>query len=429
MRIIRDADTAKSFLLERRAAGFDEGTAAIVREVVERVRKGGDRALLDITREIDGVELDALEVSEEELARCSSAVPGELLSALQLAAENVRSFHVKQKSRLGLEFIDKGLGFVARPLERAGVYVPGGKASYPSTVLMTAIPARVAGVGEVIVATPPGPDGKVSAATLVAAGIAGVDRVFKVGGAQAVAAMAYGTETVPRVDKICGPGNVFVTLAKRQVYGDVAVDGLHGPTETVIVADDSASPVFCAADLLAQAEHDEMASAVMITTSARLAEAVNTEIEQQLVGLERQAIARQSLDRNGVIVVVPGVDEAFELVNACAPEHLCLSIRDARSYLDRVRHAGGIFIESPEALGDYAAGPSHVMPTGGTARFSSPLSVLDFLRVSILVDLDRQALRDLGPASAAIARAEGLTAHALSVERRLEDCRQPEGGE
>jgi histidinol dehydrogenase len=429
MRIIRDADTAKSFLLERRAAGFDEGTASIVREVVERVRKGGDRALLDITREIDGVELDALEVSEEELARCSSAVPGELLSALQLAAENVRSFHVKQKSRLGLEFIDKGLGFVARPLERAGVYVPGGKASYPSTVLMTAIPARVAGVGEVIVATPPGPDGKVSAATLVAAGIAGVDRVFKVGGAQAVAAMAYGTETVPRVDKICGPGNVFVTLAKRQVYGDVAVDGLHGPTETVIVADDSASPVFCAADLLAQAEHDEMASAVMITTSARLAEAVNTEIEQQLVGLERQAIARQSLDRNGVIVVVPGVDEAFELVNACAPEHLCLSIRDARSYLDRVRHAGGIFIESPEALGDYAAGPSHVMPTGGTARFSSPLSVLDFLRVSILVDLDRQALRDLGPASAAIARAEGLTAHALSVERRLEDCRQPEGGE
>jgi histidinol dehydrogenase len=429
MRIIRDADTAKSFLLERRAAGFDEGTASIVREVVERVRKGGDRALLDITREIDGVELDALEVSEEELARCSSAVPGELLSALQLAAENVRSFHVKQKSRLGLEFIDKGLGFVARPLERAGVYVPGGKASYPSTVLMTAIPARVAGVGEVIVATPPGPDGKVSAATLVAAGIAGVDRVFKVGGAQAVAAMAYGTETVPRVDKICGPGNVFVTLAKRQVYGDVAVDGLHGPTETVIVADDSASPVFCAADLLAQAEHDEMASAVMITTSARLAEAVNTEIEQQLVGLERQAIARQSLDRNGVIVVVPGVDEAFELVNACAPEHLCLSIRDARSYLDRVRHAGGIFIESPEALGDYAAGPSHVMPTGGTARFSSPLSVLDFLRVSILVDLDRQALRDLGPASAAIARAEGLTAHALSVERRLEDRRQPEGGE
>jgi histidinol dehydrogenase len=429
MRIIRDAETARSFLLERRAAGFDEDTASIVRAIVERVRRGGDRALLDITREIDGAELDALEVSEEEFARCSDSVPGGLLSALHLAAENVRSFHVKQKSRLGLEFIEDGLGFLARPLERAGVYVPGGKASYPSTVLMTVIPARVAGVGEVIMATPPGLDGKVAAATLVAARMAGVDRVFKVGGAQAVAAMAYGTETVPRVDKICGPGNVFVTLAKKQVYGDVALDGLHGPTETVIVADDSASPVFCAADLLAQAEHDEMASAVMITTSAGLAEAVNQEIEQQVAGLERQAVARQSIDRNGVIVVVPGVDEAFDLVNAWAPEHLCLSIRDARSCLDRVHHAGGIFIETPEALGDYAAGPSHVMPTGGTARFSSPLSVLDFLKVSILVDLDREALRDLGPASAAIARAEGLTAHALSVERRLEALRKPEGGE
>ena len=222
---------------------------------------------------------------------------------------------------------------------------------------------------------------------------------------------------------------MFVTLVKKQVYGDVALDGLHGPTETLIVADESASPVFCAADLLAQAEHDQMASAVMITTSPGLAEAVDAEIEQQLAGLERQAIARQSLERNGAIVVVPGVDEAFELVNACAPEHLCLAMTDARSYLDRVRHAGGIFIESPEALGDYAAGPSHVMPTGGTARFSSPLSVLDFLRVSILVDLGREALRDLGPASAAIARAEGLTAHALSVERRLEELAKPEAGE
>jgi histidinol dehydrogenase len=246
-----------------------------------------------------------------------------------------------------------------------------------------------------------------------------VDRIFKVGGAQAVAAMAYGTESVPRVDKICGPGNIFVTLAKKQLYGTVAIDGLYGPTETVILADDSANPVFCAADLLAQAEHDEMASAVLITMSPRLADEVSEEVERQLADLERQAIARQSLENNGAIVVVAGIDEAIELVNLRAPEHLCLAMKDARSYLDRIRHAGGIFIESPEALGDYTAGPSHVMPTGGTARFSSPLSVLDFLKVSILVDLDDEALKALGPASASIARAEGLTAHALSVERRL----------
>jgi histidinol dehydrogenase len=293
---------------------------------------------------------------------------------------------------------------------------------------MTAIPARVAGVDEVVVATPPAPDGTVPASTLVAADIAKVDRIFKVGGAQAVAAMAYGTESVPRVDKICGPGNVFVTLAKRQVYGIVGIDGLHGPTETVILADDSASPVLCAADLLAQAEHDEMASAILITTSPRLAGEVDEEVERQLAQLERQAIARQSLERNGAIVVVDNIDEAIELVNLYAPEHLCLAMRDARSYLDRIRHAGGIFIESPEALGDYTAGPSHVMPTGRTARFGSPLSVLDFLKVSILVDMDDEALKALGPAAATIARAEGLTAHALSVEIRLEDLERGKPG-
>jgi histidinol dehydrogenase len=230
------------------------------------------------------------------------------------------------------------------------------------------------------------------------------------------------------VDKICGPGNVFVTLAKKQVYGIVGIDGLHGPTETVILADDSASPVLCAADLLAQAEHDEMASAILITTSPRMAGEVNEEVERQLAQLERQAIARQSLERNGVIVVVDNIDEAIELVNLYAPEHLCLAMRDARSYLDRIRHAGGIFIESPEALGDYTAGPSHVMPTGRTARFGSPLSVLDFLKVSILVDLDDEALKALGPAAATIARAEGLTAHALSVEKRLEELKRGEAG-
>ena len=428
MRIIRDLEAAKSLLLERAQVELAGEAYETVQQILGEVRARGDSALFDYTREIDGVELARLEVTREEIAQSRNVAGKELVSALELAAERVRSFHVAQKRSLGLEFVEGGLGFLVRPLERVGIYVPGGKASYPSTVLMTAIPAGVAGVDEVVVTTPPAPDGTVPASTLVAADIAKVDRIFKVGGAQAVAAMAYGTESVPRVDKICGPGNVFVTLAKKQVYGIVGIDGLHGPTETVILADDSASPVLCAADLLAQAEHDEMASAILITTSPRMAGEVNEEVERQLAQLERQAIARQSLERNGVIVVVDNIDEAIELVNLYAPEHLCLAMRDARSYLDRIRHAGGIFIESPEALGDYTAGPSHVMPTGRTARFGSPLSVLDFLKVSILVDLDDEALKALGPAAATIARAEGLTAHALSVERRLEDLERGKPG-
>ena len=428
MRIIRDLEAAKSLLLERAQVELAGEAYETVQQILGEVRARGDSALFDYTREIDGVELARLEVTREEITQSRNVASKELVSALELAAERVRSFHVAQKRSLGLEFVEGGLGFLVRPLERVGIYVPGGKASYPSTVLMTAIPAGVAGVDEVVVTTPPAPDGTVPASTLVAADIAKVDRIFKVGGAQAVAAMAYGTESVPRVDKICGPGNVFVTLAKKQVYGIVGIDGLHGPTETVILADDSASPVLCAADLLAQAEHDEMASAILITTSPRMAGEVNEEVERQLAQLERQAIARQSLERNGVIVVVDNIDEAIELVNLYAPEHLCLAMRDARSYLDRIRHAGGIFIESPEALGDYTAGPSHVMPTGRTARFGSPLSVLDFLKVSILVDLDDEALKALGPAAATIARAEGLTAHALSVERRLEDLERGKPG-
>jgi len=293
---------------------------------------------------------------------------------------------------------------------------------------MTVIPAKVAGVPEVIIATPPAPDGTVPAPTLVAADIAKVSRVFKVGGAQAIAALAYGTKSIPKVDKICGPGNIFVTLAKKQVYGTVAIDGLYGPTETVIIADDSANPVFCAADLLAQAEHDEMASAILITTSSRLADEVSEEVKRQLAKLERRIIAKQSLEQNGAIVIVTNMDEAIQLVNLYAPEHLCLMIKDARSYLNRIRHAGGIFIGAPEAIGDYTAGPSHVMPTGRTARFSSPLSVLDFLKVSILIDLSDKDLRLLGPASATIARAEGLIAHAVSIETRLEQLGKGETG-
>jgi len=343
-----------------------------------------------------------------------------LVSALRLAAERVQAFHLTQKEKLGLGFVKDGLGFIVSPLERVGVYIPGGRAYYPSTVLMTVIPAKVAGVNEVVITTPPAPDGTVPAPTLVAADIAKVSHVFKAGGAQAIAALAYGTKSIPKVDKICGPGNIFVTLAKKQVYGTVAIDGLHGPTETIIIADDSANPVFCAADLLAQAEHDEMASAILITTSTRLAEEVSEEVKRQLTKLGRRAIAWQALEQNGGIVIVTNIDEAIQLVNLFAPEHLCLMIKDARSYVERIHNAGGIFIGVPEAIGDYIAGPSHVMPTGRTARFSSPLSVLDFLKLSILMDMDDKALKLLGPSSAAIARAEGLTAHALSVEKRLE---------
>jgi len=445
MKIIRDLEAAKSLLLGHSTVEFAEALPGVkqrireifdeditpdeaVRRILSEVRTRGDHALLDLGRKIDGMGLAQLEVTKGEIAESYKKVDKGLVSALQLAAERVQTFHLTQKGKLGLDFFEGGLGFLVSALERVGIYIPGGRAYYPSTVLMTVIPAKVAGVPEVVIATPPAPDGTVPAPTLVAADIAKVSRVFKVGGAQAIAALAYGTKSIPKVDKICGPGNIFVTLAKKQVYGTVAIDGLHGPTETVIIADDSANPVFCAADLLAQAEHDELASAILITTSPRFADAVSEEVKNQLAKLERRVIAKQSLEQNGAIVVVTNIDEAIQLVNLYAPEHLCLMIKDARSYLGRIRHAGGIFIGAPEALGDYTAGPSHVMPTGRTARFSSPLSVLDFLKISILIDLGDKDLKALGPATATIARAEGLIAHAVSVEKRLEQLGKGGGG-
>ena len=445
MKIIRDLEAAKSLLLGHSTVEFAEALPGVkqrireifdeditpdeaVRRILSEVRTRGDHALLDLGRKIDGMGLAQLEVTKGEIAESYKKVDKGLVSALQLAAERVQTFHLTQKGKLGLDFFEGGLGFLVSALERVGIYIPGGRAYYPSTVLMTVIPAKVAGVPEVVIATPPAPDGTVPAPTLVAADIAKVSRVFKVGGAQAIAALAYGTKSIPKVDKICGPGNIFVTLAKKQVYGTVAIDGLHGPTETVIIADDSANPVFCAADLLAQAEHDELASAILITTSPRFADAVSEEVKNQLAKLERRVIAKQSLEQNGAIVVVTNIDEAIQLVNLYAPEHLCLMIKDARSYLGRIRHAGGIFIGAPEALGDYTAGPSHVMPTGRTARFSSPLSVLDFLKISILIDLGDKDLKALGPATATIARAEGLLAHAVSVEKRLEQLGKGGGG-
>ena len=410
-------------MMERIAETFGKPMSLqeVVEHVLSEVRARGDQALLDFEWRLDGVKLKRLEVTRKEIDKARSNVDAGLVSALELAAERIRSFHVKCRRQSWVDFGEGGLGQWVRPLERVGLYVPGGKASYPSTLLMTAIPARVAGVREIIVTSPPGPDGEISPMTLLAAEIAGADRVFKVGGAQAVAAMAFGTKTIPKVDKICGPGNIFVQLAKKTVYGTVGIDGFFGPTETIVVADDTADPAYCAADLLAQAEHDAMASAILITTSERLADAVSREVDKQVARLGRCSVIRESLKDKGGIVVVPDMDTAVGLVNDYAPEHVSLMVKDAWTWAEKVRNAGGVFIgdDSPEVVGDYVAGPSHVMPTGGTAHFSSPVTLDDFLKVTSVVAIDRKTLGKIGPAAATIARAEGLDAHSQAVEVRL----------
>ncbi len=401
---------------------FDtEDPEQAVRQIISGVRRGGDTALVDYTLKIDGVNLTSLEISKEQVSNAYREVDQELVSALKLAAERIGYFHSVQKDNLHKGFSVQGSGQLIRPLERVGVYVPGGTASYPSTVLMTAIPAKIAGVKEVILVTPPS-KGLVPPATLVAADIVGVDRVFGVGGAQAIAALAFGTESIPRVDKICGPGNIFVTLAKKLVYGVVAIDGLQGPSEVLIIADETANPKYCVLDLLAQAEHDPLASAILVTTSQQLAAEVAKEVEQRLKGLERQAIAAESLENRGMIAVVSNLDEAIELANLYAPEHLCLMVDRADTYIDKITNAGCIFVgeKATVALGDYVAGPSHALPTGGTARFSSPLNVADFIKFTSLVSVDEADLQQLGKVTSVIARAEGLEAHARAVEGRLE---------
>jgi len=400
--------------------GTDDPEQA-VRQIISEVRNRGDAALFDYTLRIDGIKLGSLEVSKEQIASAYQKVDSEFVSALKLAAGRIRSFHTAQKDSIWGGVTRPGSGQLLRPLERIGAYAPGGTASYPSTVLMTAVPARVAGVKEIILVTPPGSSGAVSPSTLVAADIAGVDRIFSVGGAQAIAALAFGTQSIPKVDKICGPGNIFVVLAKKMVYGVVGIDGLQGPSEVLIIADETTNPEYCAADLLAQAEHDPLASAILITTSRRLADGVNQEVEQQLKDLPRRAIAVESLNNRGKIVVVNDVDKAIELANLYAPEHLCLMVDRAFSYLDKISNAGCVFIgeNSTVVLGDYVAGPSHVLPTGGTARFSSPLNIMDFIKFINMVDVDEAKLNQLGQAAAIIARAEGLEAHARAVEKRL----------
>jgi histidinol dehydrogenase len=439
-RVIRDVDAARRELTRRR--GFEEtelssrmqdgirrvfGADLTAEQVVDRilseVRSEGDAAVSRYAAALDGDTDAQFEVPRSAWQDALAGLEPALRDALRLAAEQIAAFHRKQLRTSWVDYSDEGaLGQIVRPLDRVGVYAPGGTAIYPSSLLMTAIPARVAGVQEIVVCSPGGPGGAISPLVLAAAEVAGVDRVFRIGGAQAVAAMAFGTASVPHVDKIYGPGNIFVVLAKQRVFGIVAIDQLPGPTETLLVADTSADPELIAADMLAQAEHDPMASAILITTSPGLADAVLEELPRQLATLERAGIAGQSLAANGLIVVVPDVATAIDLANRYAPEHLCLLLHDPWSCVPLVRHAGGIFVgeDSPEALGDYTAGPSHVMPTGGTARFSSPINVAEFTKVISVVAANRAAVRRLGPATSALARAEGLTGHARAIERRLE---------
>jgi histidinol dehydrogenase len=432
MRIIKGFDQAKP-LLTRESPHVDallsskkESTEETVKNTIGQVRISGDKALLSYTKKFDGAELKSLEVTRHDIEEAYKKVDAELISALMLAAKRIEEFHLACKKRLQFDFHEHGLGRQASPLDKVGIYVPGGTAAYPSTVLMTAIPAKVAGVKETIVVTPPRKDGTVPAPTLVAADIAKVTRIFKVGGAQAIAALAFGTETVPKVDKICGPGNIYVVTAKKMVYGIVDIESLAGPSEVMVVADDSANPAFCAADLIAQAEHDSMASAILITTSQSLANEVNEEINLQLKKLKRSEIAAQAIKTNGVTVIVSSMAEAVELVNSYAPEHVSLMLRDAEKYVPRIRNAGCIFIgdNCPVALGDYVAGPSHVLPTGGSARFSSPLRVEDFLKVANIISRKKPDSEKLEQAAIILAEAEGLSGHARAIRMRLQKKRE-----
>ncbi len=396
---------------------------AIVSEIIADVRANGDKALIGYAKKFDQATLTALEVTKEEIERAVDEVEAEFLSVLTLAASNIRKFHEKQV-RSGFILNEENgivMGQKILPVDRAGIYVPGGTASYPSSVLMNAIPAKIAGCREVIMVTPPNPDGKIPSAILAAASVAGVDRIFKIGGAGAIAALAYGTQSVPKVDKIVGPGNAFVAEAKKQVFGAVSIDMIAGPSEILIVADGDNDPSHIAADLLSQAEHDKMASAVLITDSLELATAVSEEIEVQLEALERKDIARCSIDENGKIIVTKDLSVAIELSNQLAPEHLELCVADPFALLGEVRHAGSVFLGRfcPEALGDYLAGPNHTLPTGGTAKFSSPLSVDDFVKKTQYTYFSKDALARVSDQVALFAKKEGLTAHANSATIRF----------
>jgi histidinol dehydrogenase len=429
--VLRRRDTADFGKVSEAIRGgiqrvFDEDLepSAAVARILADVRERGDDALRDWTARIDGLALDELEVPAEAWESAYKSMPHDLAQAMRLSAERIHGFHRRQSvSSLSWSTTDLGgtMGQRVVPIECVGVYAPGGTAPLPSSLLMAAIPAHVAGVEKIVVCTPPRrADGKIPDVTLAAAHIAGVDRLFRLGGAQAIGALAYGTATVPRVDKIVGAGGLFTTLAKRQVYGQVGLDGLYGPTETLVVADDSANPGWVAADLLAQAEHDILATAILLTPSRSLAQAVQAEAARQMEGLSRAEVVAASLAGQGGIVLTPDLETAIRLADEFAPEHLCLSVEEPAQWATQIRNAGGIFLgeHSFEVLGDYVAGPSHIMPTGGTARFNSPVNVLDFVKVINIIGLDSATTAQIGPAATRFARAESLTAHAAAVERR-----------
>ena len=400
----------------------------IVTGIIQDVRARGDAALLEYTKKFDKAELSSLQVTEDEFREALASFDPELKRVMQRAATNISKFHSRQKRNSFILNDEDGIvmGQKVIPIDRAGLYVPGGTAAYPSTVLMDAIPAKIAGVKEVVMVTPPNAEGKINPAILAAARIAGVDKIFKVGGAQAIAALAYGTESIPRVDKIVGPGNAFVAEAKRQVYGQVSIDMIAGPSEILIVSDGKTNPRHVAADLLSQAEHDKLASAVLVTDDLELAKAVQAELEIQIPRLERAEIARASIDNNGKIIVADNLNKAIEIANEIAPEHLELCVEQPFDYLSKIRHAGSVFLgrNCPEALGDYLAGPNHTLPTSGTARFSSPLSVDDFVKKMQYTYYTRDALAAVADDVARFARAEGLTGHARSALIRTEDDKQ-----
>ena len=394
-----------------------------VAEILRNVRERGDEALREYTEKFDHTRLESLVVTEEEMREALDEVDPDFMRILRRAAENIRKFHSRQVRNSFIINDEDGIltGQKVIPVDRAGLYVPGGTAVYPSTVLMDVIPAKIAGVKEVILTTPPGRDGKINPAVLAAASVAGADRIVKIGGAQAIAALAFGTESVPKVDKIVGPGNAFVAEAKRQVYGLVSIDMIAGPSEILVVADGKSNPAWVAADLLSQAEHDKVASAVLVTDSAELAEKVSEEIEKQIPELIRSEIARVSIDQNGKIIVADDLRAAIEIANEIAPGHLELCVDNPFDYLDGIRHAGSVFLgrNCPEALGDYLAGPNHTLPTQGTARFSSPLSVDDFVKKTQYTYYTKEALGRVAADVAAFAEKEGLTGHARSALVRI----------
>ncbi|MBP2001410.1 histidinol dehydrogenase [Paenibacillus shirakamiensis] len=424
MRIV----SAQDYDLRREVEYGSPEQNAAVKRIVADVRSEGDRALLRYTAQFDSttLESDELRVTEEELQAAYSQVEPSFVKAIAAAAANIRAFHQKEKRNSWMDLQPDGtlLGQIIRPLKRVGVYVPGGKAAYPSSVLMNVIPAQVAGVPEIVMVTPPATGGKagIDPYILVAAAEAGVREIYRVGGAQAIAALAYGTESIVPVDKICGPGNIYVALAKREVFGAVDIDSIAGPSEIAVLADDSADAAFVAADLLSQAEHDEMASAILVTDSAAFAQACQKEVQRQLAELPRRAIAAASIERYGVILLVDSLLEGIQVINRLAPEHLELMVHEPMSYLSLIENAGAIFLGpySSEPVGDYFAGPNHIIPTNGTARFSSPVDVDDFIKKSSMIYYSKQALLDNGETIMELARREGLEGHARAIEIRLQ---------